>query len=88
MNIMYEILFTRKAADSIMSLRDGYKEKVKSVLTDLKDNPFSHPYRKIRGETNIYRIRVGKYRILYEIDEGEKKISILKLDIRSKAYKY
>jgi len=83
---MYEIGFTRKAAEFIRSLPKGQKEKLRKFLELMKDNPFSHPYRKIRGETNLYRIRLGKYRMLYEINEELKKVIILKVDKRSKAY--
>ncbi|MGD2248840.1 MAG: hypothetical protein PVF58_10585 [Candidatus Methanofastidiosia archaeon] len=35
----------------------------------MKENPFSYPYRKIRGKTSMYRIRFGKYRVLYKVDK-------------------
>jgi len=83
---MYEIRFHRKAAEFISSLPKGQKEKVKKTLETMKDNPFSHPYRKIRGETNLYRIRFGKYRMLFEISEEQKRVVVLKFDKRSKVY--
>jgi len=83
---MYEMVFTRKSSDFIISLQKGYKEKLKYVLGKLKEDPFSHPYRKIRGETNLYRIRLGKYRLLYEVDEDKERVVILKIDKRSKVY--
>lgn len=53
----------------------------------MKDNPFSQPYRKIRGETNLYRIRLGGFRVLYEIDDQMKRVVVLKVDKRSRVYK-
>ena len=82
----YEILFTKKAARFIRSLPKGYREKTKEILESLKHSPFSYPYRKIRGETNTYRIRIGKYRILYEVHENEKKIVVLTADKRGSIY--
>ena len=83
---MYEIGFTRKAAGFIRYLPKGQREKVRKILEVMKNNPFSHPYRKIRGETNLYRIRLGKYRMLYEINEEQKRVIILKVDKRSRVY--
>lgn len=53
----------------------------------MKDNHFSQPYRKIRGEANLYRIRLGRFRVLYEIDHQKKRVVVLKIDKRSKASK-
>ena len=87
--IMYEIIISGKAAKFISDLPPGYKSKIKEILLTLKDNPYGYPYKKIKGETNLYRIRVGKYRILYEvnINKDNKQIIILKIDKREKIYK-
>jgi len=84
---MYEILLTKQAAKYLRSLDEGYRNKIKEILEILQINPFSWPYKKIRGETNLFRIRLGAYRILYEINRLEGKIIILKIDHRSKVYK-
>jgi len=83
---MYEIVFTKQAAKFIQSLDKGYRNKFREIVESLRINPFSWPYKKIRGEINLYRIRVGTYRILYEINRLEDKITILKIDHRSKVY--
>ena len=83
---MYDVVFTRKAADFIVEIPKAQRENLRTVIADMKSNPFSHPYRKIRGETNLYRIRLGAYRMLYEVNESQKRIVVLKLDRRSKVY--
>ncbi|HDL16158.1 MAG TPA: hypothetical protein ENH28_08430 [Euryarchaeota archaeon] len=40
----------------------------------------------MKGETNIYRIRTGKYRILFEVNKSNKFIVILKIDKRGRVY--
>lgn len=84
---MYEVIFTKKAAKFTKSLQKGYKEKLKVVIGHLRENPFSYPYKKIRGETNLYRIRLGRYRILYEVNDIERKVVILRIDEREVIYK-
>ncbi|MCC7573796.1 MAG: type II toxin-antitoxin system RelE/ParE family toxin [Candidatus Methanofastidiosum sp.] len=56
------------------------------IIDHLKENPYSFPYKKIRGETNLYRIRIGGFRISYEIYENENIINILKIGKRDKFY--
>ncbi|MEM2177126.1 MAG: hypothetical protein QXN34_07350 [Archaeoglobaceae archaeon] len=46
----------------------------------LSENPFSIPYKKIKGRENTYSILVGKYRIIYTLKREE--IWILKIDKR------
>ena len=84
---MYEIIFTEKASNFAKKLPKANKRKLKEILEKLKENPFSYPYRKIKGESNLYRIRIGTYRILYEVNEKEKKVTVLKIEKRSKAYR-
>ncbi len=84
---MYEMLFSRKASHFIRTLQESYKEKIKDALENLKENPFSYPYKKIKGKTSMYRIRVGKYRVLYKVDEKKGIVTVLKIDKRSKVYK-
>ena len=84
---MYEVIFTKKAGKFITSLQRGHKEKLKDVIGHLVKNPFSYPYKKIQGETNLYRIRLGRYRILYEVNNIEKKVIILKVNEREGIYK-
>ncbi len=42
----------------------------------LRNNPFPKGVKKLRGGGNRYRIRDGKYRMLYEIDRKNKIIAI------------
>ncbi len=84
---MYRIIFSRRAAKFIDALNKGLKNKIKEIMETLQKNPFAYPYRKIRGEPNLYRIRVGKYRILYEVNKVEGRIIIIKVDKRSRIYR-
>ncbi|MHA1835638.1 MAG: type II toxin-antitoxin system RelE family toxin [Candidatus Odinarchaeia archaeon] len=82
----YEVLFSKQAVNFIKSLKRGYKNKLKEVFATLGSNPFGYPYKKIKGETSLYRIRIGKYRILYEVYSNHKLIKIIKIDKRETVY--
>ena len=52
----------------------------------LKDNPVIHDSKKVIGEDQTFRIRIGDHRVLYEVDWSNKTILIDKIDKRSKVY--
>ncbi|MCD6373585.1 MAG: type II toxin-antitoxin system RelE/ParE family toxin [Thermococcus sp.] len=84
---MYEVIFTRRAAKQVKALPPAHRRKLKEIILRLSENPFSYPYKKIRGEEHTYRIRVGQFRILYEVDDRELKVIIFKIERRERAYK-
>ncbi len=83
----YKVIFSKKAAKFVYVLEKSHKEKLKQIVMQLRNNPFSYPYKKIKGKENMYRIRIGKYRMLYEVDKINKRIIILKMDARGRVYK-
>lgn len=59
---------------------------IKEAIINLADDPRPHGYKKLKGEDG-YRIRIGRYRVIYEIDEKEKTITIVDADHRKDIYK-
>lgn len=56
-------------------------------LRDLVVNPYSGDIKKMKGEENSWRRRIGAYRIFYEIIPQEKTIYVFKIERRtSKTY--
>jgi len=58
-------------------------DKIEEVLPK---RPVSHNAVAIVGEHNIFRIRVGNYRVLYRINYERQQITVVKIDKRSRAY--
>jgi mRNA interferase RelE/StbE len=83
----YALFLSNTAVKSVRSLTSAQRAKLRQAFSRMRENPFSYPYKKIRGEPHLYRIRIGNYRVLYEIDEQHKRIMVLKIDRRSKVYK-
>ena len=52
----------------------------------LKNYPVPHDSKRVVGEASTFRIRIGDYRVLYEVDWNKQLILIDKIDKRSKAY--
>ncbi len=67
--------------------RDVYIRLINKI-EELAENPFPTGVKRIFGrEEKLFRIRVGDYRILYEIFPDKKVILIVNIDKRSKVYK-
>ena len=59
---------------------------IKSAISDLADNPRPFGYKKLKGE-EAYRIRVGVYRIIYEIDNNRIIVTVVSVGHRKEIYK-
>jgi mRNA interferase RelE/StbE len=62
-------------------------QRVFPKIESLGENPRPHGVKKIEGEENMYRIRVGNYRVIYEISDKYKKVDIAHIRHRSEAYR-
>lgn len=85
----YEVLIHKKLAKNTKNLTKNHLEKFAKLIDVLRKNPYpwkEFDLKKIEGTENIYRIRFGKYRIIYYIDKEQKTVHILKFEFRKKVY--
>ena len=74
----------------ILSSQKHEREHLKKAIFILKTNPIPVRYLdivKLKGEKNKYRIRKGKFRIVYEVVWEQKLILIHRIDFRGDIYK-
>jgi mRNA interferase RelE/StbE len=82
----YKINIKRSAEKELESLPDKIHNKVVSRLLLLKNNPRPQGVKKLRSETG-YRIRVGDYRVLYDIDDENNVLEIYSVAHRREVYR-
>ena len=58
-------------------------ERLRTAVRSLADDPRPHGVRKIEGAERAYRIRVGDYRVVYEICDKESLVLILQVARRT-----
>lgn len=58
-------------------------ERIRSAVWNLADEPRPHGVRKIMGTEKAYRIRVGSYRVVYEVYDDDGLVPILQVARRS-----
>jgi mRNA interferase RelE/StbE len=66
-----------------------YKKISEDVYPILRNNPFFGAHiKKLKGEyKEIYRFRIGDYRIFYKVDEAELLVFVINIEDRKDAYK-
>jgi mRNA interferase RelE/StbE len=87
---MFKIESSSKAARSAKRLPEHIKTRIRELLLILRENPTPtdhYDVKKLKGEKDTFRIRIGDIRVVYEIGWNEKNIKILVIDTRGKAYK-
>jgi mRNA interferase RelE/StbE len=82
----YKITFKKSVAKDLKSLPKSDIKRILSKIVSLSENPRRKGAIKLSGE-NLYRIRQGLYRIIYEIRENELVVQVIKVGHRSDVYK-
>ena len=80
---MYRIQYQGRAKREIDALPKGIGDRIVLAIDGLIDNPRPRGARKIVAGENVYRIRVGRYRVIYEIDDGQSLIFITRVRLRT-----
>jgi mRNA interferase RelE/StbE len=82
----YTVLIERYAQKQIMKLGKKAIPIIKAAIAGLADNPRPFGYKKLKGE-EAYRIRIGDYRIIYEINDDIILVTVVSVGHRKDIYK-
>jgi mRNA interferase RelE/StbE len=84
---LYEVYLEHAAEKDLKKLpvQDFYR--VITHVKSLAENPRPSGCRKITGSKHDWRIRVGDYRIIYEINENSHVVKVMKIRDRREAYR-
>jgi mRNA interferase RelE/StbE len=81
----YKVEIKNKARKSLDKLSDFIVAPILNALNDLAENPRPQGYKKLKGRKG-YRIRVGDYRVIYEIFDNVLLIEVIDLGHRKDIY--
>lgn len=82
-----KIHYSRRAVKFLEKVPIDIRKRILEHVAMLSENPFPKGCIKLRGIENVYRLRVGDYRVLYELLPGKDVILIVKIDHRRRVYK-
>jgi mRNA interferase RelE/StbE len=84
---MFDVKYSRQALKFLKLLDQKLVIRILTKIEGLKEDPIQHDSKRIEGYSEkLFRVRVGDYRILYEVDYKGNLIGIVKIDKRSKIY--
>ena len=82
----YAITFARSARKELEALDVVVVGRIFPKIEALAKEPRPKGCRKLRGEKNLWRIRVGDYRVVYYIYDEKQVVDVTAVRHRSKAY--
>jgi len=83
----YKVVLHREAKKDIKKLHPQIRNRIISALDKISDNPKLHGAIQLSGYSDIYRYRVGHYRIVYRLMDEELEILVLDAKPRGEVYK-
>ena len=81
----YEVFILKRAQWELSHLPIEDYERVKKAILNFRENPRPRGVKKLMGRVG-WRIRVGNFRVIYEIDEGQKTVTVLHVGHRRDVY--
>ena len=82
----YSITFARSARKELENLSGSLVQRIFPKIEALIAEPRPNGCRKLQGFLNLWRIRIGDYRVIYSIDDAGKVIDIIAIRHRRQAY--
>jgi mRNA interferase RelE/StbE len=83
---MYSVVFTSHAARELRRLDRQIKNRITATIVDLESNPRPVGCIQVKSEKGLWRIRVGDWRIGYQIIDREELVTIERIAHRSEFY--
>lgn len=81
----YSLNFSKQAFKELEKINEPFYSNLKHAIVSLTDNPRPVGYKKLKGRDG-YRIRIGNYRVIYDVFDNELIIEIITLGHRKDIY--
>lgn len=82
----FKVQLDKRAEKKLCALDKKTFQKIKGVLLEMEYDPYGGDYKKLQGDVG-HRRRVGRYRILFDIDSDLRLVSIFGIRHRKDAYR-
>lgn len=82
----YKIVLVKSAVKELENLSPKTHDRIVEHLRELEENPRVFGAEKLTAR-EAYKLRVGSYRIIYEIDDSQQEVKVLMVEDRREVYK-
>lgn len=83
----YSVTFARSARKELETLHIPYIERIVARIEALMREPRPRDCKKLQGEENLWRIRVGDYRVVYAVYDEKRIVDIIAVRHRKDIYR-
>jgi mRNA interferase RelE/StbE len=83
----YRIVFARSARRDLEKMESTIARRVLAKIEELIDRPRPVGCRKLEGGSNLWRLRVGDYRVVYSVDDDRRLIDVVAVRHRREVYR-
>jgi mRNA interferase RelE/StbE len=83
----YAVTFARSARKELERFKDPLAFRIFTHIEALTKRPRPEGCKKLSGSEDLWRIRVGEYRVIYSIDDARRIVDITAIRHRSDAYR-
>ena len=84
----FRIEWKKSTRKDLRKLPSATVDKIIEAVEGLAENPFPHGVEKLSGSEHAYRIRLGDYRIVYEVVAESKLVEIQRVRHRKDVYRF
>jgi mRNA interferase RelE/StbE len=85
--VIHVIELSRKAHKALKSIPHADAKKIRDKIEKLKKVPLPKGYEKSEGNDDLYRIRCGDYRVIYQIFDKKLFILVVRIGHRREVYR-
>lgn len=83
----YRLEISRTAERQLAALPSDDQIRVSRAISHLAEEPRPTGTRKLTGYSDLYRIRVGRYRVIYSVEDDRLLVIVLKIGHRRSIYR-
>jgi mRNA interferase RelE/StbE len=84
--VSYSLSILRRAQKELAQISRGDYERVVEAIRDLADSPRPVGCRKLTSREG-WRIRIGDFRVIYEVDDAQRSVTVLHVGHRRDVYR-
>ena len=82
----HRLVITPHARRQLLKMSSDVLRRLEEAISGLGEEPRPQGARKLQGVENLFRIRVGDYRVIYQIQDKALVVLVVKIGHRGEVY--
>lgn len=81
----YEVIWSKNSIDFLNKLESFVSKRIIKYIKEFSENPRAKEFKRLNVES-AFRLRVGDYRVIFDFDQKNKRMNIIKIGHRKNIY--